>query len=137
MAIETYAKEVENFAFHPIGAGPDWSHGIHCGILAGQLHAETHLVAPWNGNQVVAQLKARLERETVDAHDVGKEIEFQAGVVAAAFACAAYQIAGNNDGNLAPKFSNVLDCARVPLTQPLGDNITAEIQVIRHVFIPG
>src|SRR5579872_293264 len=80
MAVKVNAEEVKDFAFVPIGGRPNRNHGLDHRILPGQTHPQAEDVAPRERQQMVIELKTRLDGEAVHAGNVRKICEFQFGI---------------------------------------------------------
>jgi hypothetical protein len=136
MPLETNAEEIEDLALHPVGSGPDGGEGIGGGVAAGETHAQAKLFAAWDGGQLVIELKARLEGKAVNAGEVGKEVEVEAGIFAEALGGGAEEFSGDDDGDFPTKLGKRFDGARIPTAQPFDYNSSFLLNSLRHGFNP-
>jgi hypothetical protein len=134
MTGEANAEKVENLALEPVGARPNRDKRIHDSIAAGESDAETNLVAPRDGDEVVVHFETRLKGKTVDAGGVREKIKLQRDVFAASRGGGAQKLGRNNDGRLAAKLDYLGDGFRIPRAQMFDHNISALFGALRHSF---
>src|SRR5208337_2236973 len=127
------AKEVKNLALQPVGAGPDGFQRIHHGMLGADAGAQADTIAPWNGNQMIVQLEARLDGVAVHAGDVAQQVEQQSGVLFALLSRGAQQLLRDDDGRLPAVLDHLRYRLRVPGTEVLDNNMSTCVGELRHL----
>src|ERR1700738_341243 len=75
MSRKAHAKKIEYFPLQPIGSRPNRYQRIHDRVISWNAGAQTQPLAARNGNEMILQFKSRLDRVTIHAGGVGKQIE--------------------------------------------------------------
>src|SRR5208282_1337922 len=133
MAGKLDAKEVENLALQPVGAGPDGLQRIHHGMLDADAGAQANTVAPRNGDQMIVQLEAGLDGVAVNAGGVAQQIEQQGGVPFTFLSRGAQQLFRDDDGRLPAILDHLGDRLHVPGTKAFDNNMSACVGELRHL----
>lgn len=136
MARKTYAKEVEDFAFEPIGARPNGHKAVDDGVGAGQANLEADAVATGDGNEMVVQLKAGLVGKTIDAGRIGEQVETEVGAIATAFCHRTEDLSGKDQSGLAAKLNYFVNRVGIPCAKVLGHDTTSLRSILSHVSPP-
>jgi len=132
MPVKANAKKVEDFAFQPAGTRPHGHHGINDGIVSSEPNAQTHSIAPRNGNQLIVQFKAWFAGIAVDAGGIRKEIELERSVGATALGVGAQKLARHHNRGFAAKFNDLRDSLFIPRAQAFGYSISVFTGRLRH-----
>ncbi len=117
MPFEADAKEIEIFAFVPVGGWPDRDDAVDHRIAPAQPYFQPQSFAPIEREKVVIHLEARLEREAIHGSDVREEREPQGRLAGQIFSSAQQVLARDDDRRLAPEIDYFGDRLGVPLPQ--------------------
>ena len=130
MSVKANSHEIENFAFQPARAGPNGNHRINDRVGAGYARAQSDFCFLGNGNQVVIQFEARLNRKTIHRRRIGKQIKLQR--IAAVFGRGQKQFARHYQRRFAMKFDDFRNRVRIPGAKSFGYNISVLTATLCH-----
>ena len=130
MSVEANSHEIEDFALQPAASGPYGNQRIDDRIGAGYARAQSDFGFLGNGNQVVIQFEARLNRKTIHGGRIGKQIKLQR--IAAVFGGGAEQFARHQQRCFAMKLDDFGNRVWVPGANSFGYNISVLTATLCH-----
>jgi len=133
MAFKPHSEKVENFAFHPVRAGPDRFERIGDRIRAADAGAQADPGLTRDRQQLIVQFEARLVGVAVDAGGVAQLIEIELGIFLALFRDGPQKLVRHDQRGFAAMFNDLGDSFGVPRTKTLDDSSSACIGEFRHV----
>src|SRR5712692_11536109 len=132
VTLEAHAEQVEHLPLVPVGRGPHrgqrWQHRV---VSAGP-RLDAQALPPAHREQVIIDLKSRLDRKAVHAGQVGEESELQRGVAAQEITSPAQILPRHGDGQLAAKNLRLSNGRRIPGIQPGDDGVRSYSFRISH-----
>ena len=117
MSLKADAKEIEIFAFVPVGRGPNESHAADHRVLSWQAYLQSQSLAAVERKQVVIHFEAWLNRESIHGRDVGKERKPQRWFAGQKLSRVLQALTGNNHCCFATELEHFGDRLGVPLPQ--------------------
>ena len=133
MAFKMDTEKVEDLALEPVCSRPYGYQRIDHRMLNADTGAQAHAIASRDRQQMIIKLKARLDREAVDAGGVTEKIEIKCGIVTALLGRRAKEFLRHDDGDFSAILDHLGDGLRVPATKLFDYSASVNIGEPRHV----
>src|SRR5215469_17024126 len=133
MAFKMDTEKVADLALEPVCPRPYGYQRIDHRTLNAHTRAQAHAVTPRDRQQVIIELKARIDREAVDAGGVTEKIEIKCGIVTALLGRSAKEFLRHEDGDFSAILDHSGDGLRVPAAKLFDYSASLSIGELRHV----